>query len=41
MQRTMREIAVPTQDGVVKQRLIELGEPIILFGEGKPERRER
>lgn len=40
-QKKMREIAVPTSDELVKARLKELEEPIILFGEGKPERRER
>eukprot|EP01127_Copromyxa_protea_P004443 TRINITY_DN14302_c0_g1_i1.p1 TRINITY_DN14302_c0_g1~~TRINITY_DN14302_c0_g1_i1.p1 ORF type:complete len:519 (+),score=107.06 TRINITY_DN14302_c0_g1_i1:75-1559(+) len=41
LQKRRREIAVPTSDVLVKARLIELEEPIILFGEGKPERRER
>jgi hypothetical protein len=29
-----RFLAVPTEDGRVKERLRELGEPICLFGEG-------
>jgi hypothetical protein len=41
LQKRKREIVVPTSDALVKARLIELEEPIILFGEGKPERRER
>lgn len=41
MQKRKREIVVPTSDALVKARLVELEEPIILFGEGKPERRER
>jgi hypothetical protein len=40
-QRRMREISVPTNDDHVKARLVELSEPIILFGEEKPDRRER
>src|ERR1700761_6287137 len=34
-------IAVPTDDKRVRVRLRELGEPITLFGEGPPERRDR
>ncbi|KAK1710930.1 WD domain-containing protein [Colletotrichum lupini] len=34
-------IAVPTDDNRVRTRLREMGEPITLFGEGKPERRDR
>eukprot|EP01121_Diplochlamys_sp_Union-15-3_P005494 TRINITY_DN15834_c0_g1_i1.p2 TRINITY_DN15834_c0_g1~~TRINITY_DN15834_c0_g1_i1.p2 ORF type:complete len:153 (+),score=44.65 TRINITY_DN15834_c0_g1_i1:128-586(+) len=34
-------IAVPTNDELVKAKLRELNEPIILFGETKPERRKR
>nr|XP_036585693.1 u4 u6 small nuclear ribonucleoprotein prp4 [Colletotrichum truncatum]KAF6795744.1 u4 u6 small nuclear ribonucleoprotein prp4 [Colletotrichum truncatum] len=34
-------IAVPTDDNRVRAKLRELGEPITLFGEGKPERRDR
>jgi len=34
-------IAVPTDDKRVRIRLRELGEPITLFGEGPPERRDR
>ncbi|KAL6040148.1 U4/U6 small nuclear ribonucleoprotein Prp4 [Balamuthia mandrillaris] len=40
-QKRARTIAVPTNDAMVKARLRELGEPIILFGEQPPERRER
>eukprot|EP01128_Nolandella_sp_AFSM9_P004549 TRINITY_DN2054_c0_g1_i1.p1 TRINITY_DN2054_c0_g1~~TRINITY_DN2054_c0_g1_i1.p1 ORF type:complete len:567 (+),score=124.63 TRINITY_DN2054_c0_g1_i1:97-1701(+) len=40
-QRAMRDIPVPTQDKIVKARLVELEVPMILFGEGKPERRQR
>ena len=36
-----RELAVPTNDNAVKLKLREFGEPIILFGEAAPERRER
>lgn len=36
-----RELSIPTNDDLVKARLQELNEPIILFGEQKPERRER
>ena len=36
-----RELAVPTNDIAVKLKLREFGEPICLFGEGAPERRER
>eukprot|EP00962_Isochrysis_galbana_P025820 scaffold7991_cov106-Isochrysis_galbana.AAC.3 len=36
-----RELAVPTNDNQVKLKLREAGEPICLFGEGAPERRER
>lgn len=36
-----RAIAVPTDDAAVKARFRELGEPICLFGEGPPERRDR
>jgi U4/U6 small nuclear ribonucleoprotein PRP4 len=41
IQRRAREIAVPTSDELVQERLREIGEPIILFGETKPERRTR
>jgi U4/U6 small nuclear ribonucleoprotein PRP4 len=34
-------IVVPTDDGRVRQRLRELGEPITLFGEGPGDRRDR
>ena len=36
-----RELAVPTNDNAVKLKLRGFGEPIILFGEAAPERRER
>ncbi|KAI8097248.1 WD40-repeat-containing domain protein, partial [Halteromyces radiatus] len=36
-----REIAVPTDDGRVRQRLRELGEPQCLFGEDAGDRRDR
>jgi len=36
-----RELAVPTNDNAVKLKLREFGDPIILFGEAAPERRER
>ena len=36
-----RELAVPTNDNAVKLRLREFEEPIVLFGEAAPERRER
>ncbi|KAK2567142.1 U4/U6 small nuclear ribonucleoprotein Prp4 [Acropora cervicornis] len=36
-----RAITVPTDDASVKARLRELEEPITLFGEGPPERRDR
>ena len=39
--RRARELAVPTNDNQVKLKLREAGEPICLFGEGAPERRER
>jgi hypothetical protein len=39
--RRVRQIALPTDDRLVQARLKELGEPIILFGEGPAERRER
>ncbi|KAL2874011.1 hypothetical protein SGCOL_010787 [Colletotrichum sp. CLE4] len=34
-------IAVPTDDNRVRTKLREMGEPVTLFGEGKPERRDR
>ena len=34
-------IAVPTDDGRVRARLREMGEPITLFGEGPGDRRDR
>jgi U4/U6 small nuclear ribonucleoprotein PRP4 len=36
-----RDLAVPTNDNAVKLKLREYGEPICIFGEGPPERRER
>ncbi|KAI9749425.1 MAG: hypothetical protein M1815_002532 [Lichina confinis] len=39
--RRAAAIAVPTDDGRVRARLREMGEPITLFGEGPPERRDR
>ena len=36
-----RELAVPTNDNAVKLKLRESGEPISLFGEIAPDRRER
>ncbi|KAI1328311.1 WD40-repeat-containing domain protein [Xylariaceae sp. FL0255] len=39
--RRAANIAVPTDDGRVRARLRELGEPITLFGEGPAERRDR
>lgn len=39
--RRAAAIAVPTDDGRVRARLREMGEPITLFGEGAPERRDR
>ncbi len=41
LRKKARNIAVPTDDKMVQLRLRELGEPIILFGELPPERRER
>ncbi|KAF2099595.1 U4/U6 small nuclear ribonucleoprotein [Rhizodiscina lignyota] len=39
--RQAAKIAVPTDDGRVRARLRELGEPITLFGEGPADRRDR
>jgi U4/U6 small nuclear ribonucleoprotein PRP4 len=39
--RMAANIAVPTDDGRVRARLRELGEPITLFGEGLSDRRDR
>jgi len=36
-----RQMTLPTDDKSIQLRLRELGEPIILFGERPPERRER
>ena len=36
-----KKLVVPTDDKLVQARLRELGEPIILFGEDPPERRDR
>eukprot|EP01103_Thecamoeba_quadrilineata_P013413 TRINITY_DN3720_c0_g1_i1.p1 TRINITY_DN3720_c0_g1~~TRINITY_DN3720_c0_g1_i1.p1 ORF type:complete len:527 (-),score=98.66 TRINITY_DN3720_c0_g1_i1:96-1532(-) len=40
-QKRARQIAVPTNDEIVKSRLRELGEPICLFGEQAADRRNR
>ncbi|KAK0731172.1 WD40-repeat-containing domain protein [Lasiosphaeris hirsuta] len=39
--RLAATIAVPTDDGRVRARLRELGEPVTLFGEGPADRRDR
>jgi len=39
--RRAAQIAVPTDDGKVRARLREMGEPIIFFGEGPADRRDR
>ncbi|KZF23861.1 WD40 repeat-like protein [Xylona heveae TC161] len=39
--RRAAQIAVPTDDGRVRARLREIGEPVTLFGEGPAERRDR
>ncbi|KAF3360334.1 hypothetical protein VdG1_01294 [Verticillium dahliae VDG1] len=39
--RFAASIAVPTDDGRVRAKLRELGEPVTLFGEGPAERRDR
>eukprot|EP00397_Hematodinium_sp_SG-2012_P015811 GEMP01016112.1.p1 GENE.GEMP01016112.1~~GEMP01016112.1.p1 ORF type:complete len:507 (+),score=79.39 GEMP01016112.1:20-1540(+) len=39
--KAKEQMAVPTNDKVVKERLRELGQPICLFGEGAYERRDR
>ncbi|KAI0485197.1 WD40 repeat-like protein [Xylariaceae sp. FL0804] len=39
--RMAASIAVPTDDGRVRARLRELGEPVTLFGEGPADRRDR
>ncbi|KAL8917586.1 MAG: hypothetical protein Q9208_007869 [Pyrenodesmia sp. 3 TL-2023] len=39
--RRLAAVTVPTDDTKVKQSLRRLGEPITLFGEGPPERRDR
>jgi U4/U6 small nuclear ribonucleoprotein PRP4 len=39
--RKAAQIAVPTDDGRVRARLRELGEPVTLFGEGPGDRRDR
>ncbi|KAM0332191.1 hypothetical protein ACHAQA_002466 [Verticillium albo-atrum] len=39
--RLAASIAVPTDDGRVRAKLRELGEPVTLFGEGPAERRDR
>ena len=40
-EKKARQLAVPTNDAHVRARLRELGEPICLFGEDAPERRQR
>eukprot|EP01098_Paradermamoeba_levis_P016391 TRINITY_DN8840_c0_g1_i1.p1 TRINITY_DN8840_c0_g1~~TRINITY_DN8840_c0_g1_i1.p1 ORF type:complete len:184 (+),score=82.21 TRINITY_DN8840_c0_g1_i1:66-554(+) len=40
-EKRARQIAVPTKDAQVKEKLRELGEPICLFAEEPPERRNR
>lgn len=39
--KTARSLAVPTDDAKVRQRLRQLGQPVTLFGERRPDRRER
>ncbi|KIW65317.1 hypothetical protein PV04_07588 [Phialophora macrospora] len=39
--RRLAMLAVPTDDGKVRARLRELGQPVTLFGEGPAERRDR
>ncbi|KAL9017233.1 MAG: hypothetical protein Q9185_005436 [Variospora sp. 1 TL-2023] len=39
--RRLAAVTVPTDDAKVRQSLRRLGEPITLFGEGPPERRDR
>ena len=39
--RRAAQLAVPTDDGRVRSKLRELGEPITLFGEGPADRRDR
>lgn len=39
--RRLAQLAVPTDDGKVRVRLRELGQPITLFGEGLADRRDR
>ena len=41
LRNVANNIAVPTDDVIVKQRLRELGEPICYFGEDKGDRRDR
>lgn len=41
LQKRARSLVVPTKDAEVRAKLRELGEPITLFGEGPPERRNR
>ena len=41
MRKRARELAVPTNDNAVKLKLREFNEPICIFGEAAPERRER
>eukprot|EP00959_Pyramimonas_sp_CCMP1952_P320582 6708545-Pyramimonas_sp.AAC.2 len=39
--RRARALSIPTDDGEVRKKLRELGEPITLFGEKQMERRDR
>jgi len=41
LKRRAQAIIVPTNDGAVRDQLRSLGEPITLFGEREPERRDR
>ena len=41
MKKRARELAVPTNDNAVKLKLREYNEPITMFAEAAPERRER
>jgi len=41
LSKRARQIAVPTNDSMVRARLRELGEPVTFFAEQPPERRER
>ena len=39
--RKARALSIPTDDGAVRKKLRELGEPMTLFGEKQMERRDR